>query len=234
MGVWAFLDFLLLAAGGVLIALSIIWKAPNLMMNMVFKPEFLTAGMILGIMLVSTVLVSIFAIIQANHITIGLVILNWLLIVDSLGIVTIGTIIWDYTLTERSDFAPIYYALSSAQQIEIQDMYSCCGYFNNTDHVVIGGKFCANQTFVSSFDPLDLSKQCVTGITDYADFALNNAFTTTYGFMAVALSLFLITLVSSRRGMKTSASKRSMPSAVAVALSKETHLFIGRTGRTTT
>jgi len=194
MGVWAFLDFLLLAAGGVLIALSIVWKAPDVMMNMVFKPEFLTAGMILGIMLVATVLVSIFAIIQANHITIGLVILNWILIADSLGIVTIGTIIWDYTLTERADFAPIFAALTAAQRIEIQDMYSCCGYFNNTDHVEIGGKFCVSQDFVTNLNQTILSNSCVSPVTEYADFALNNAFTSTYGFMAIALSLFLITL----------------------------------------
>jgi len=196
MGVWAFLDFLLLAAGAVLIALSIVWKSPNLLMNMVFKPEFLTGGMILGIMLVGTVLVSVFAVIQANHITIGLVILNWILIADVIGILSIGTIIWDYTLTERADFHPIYAALTSAQRIQIQDMYSCCGYFNNTDLVEIGGKFCTSSAVVAALNQTILGDpfQCVTPITDYADFALNNAFTTTYGFMAVALSLFLITL----------------------------------------
>jgi len=194
MGVWAFLDFLLLAAGGVLIALSIVWKAPDLMMNMVFKPEFLTAGLVLGIMLIATVLVSIFAVIQANHITIGLVILNWILLADAIGIVSIGTIIWDYTLTERVDFHPIYAALAAAQRIEIQDMYSCCGYFNNTDLVEIGGKYCTSQDFVNSLNQTIITNSCVIPITDYADFALNNAFTTTYGFMAIALSLFLITL----------------------------------------
>lgn len=194
MGVWAFLDFLLLAAGAVLIALSIVWKAPNLLMNMVFVPRFLTEGMILGIMLVATVLVSVFAVVQANHITLGLEILNWLLLADVLGILIIGTILWDYTLTERADLHPIYAALTDAQRGTIQDMFSCCGYFNNTDLVSTSGKFCADPAFVAAIDPKDLSKQCVTGITDYADFALNNAFTTTYGFMAIALSFFLITL----------------------------------------
>lgn len=194
MGVWAFLDFTMLVAGAILIAFSIVWRAPNLLLNMVFKPEFLTGGLALGIMLVSTVVISIFAVVQANHITIGLVILNWIILGDILGILTIGTIMWDYTLTERADFHPIYAALTPAQRTTIQDMYSCCGYFNNTDLVEIGGKFCTSQDFVNNLNQTILDNQCVTPITDFADYALNNAFTVTYGFMAVAISLFLITL----------------------------------------
>jgi hypothetical protein len=42
MGVWAVLDFLLMAAGAVALAFSIVWRAPNLMMNMVLSPSDLT------------------------------------------------------------------------------------------------------------------------------------------------------------------------------------------------
>jgi hypothetical protein len=38
MGVWAVLDFLLLAAGTVTLSLSIVWRAPNTLMNMVLSP----------------------------------------------------------------------------------------------------------------------------------------------------------------------------------------------------
>lgn len=44
MGVWAVLDFLLLAAGAVTIALSIVWRAPNTLMNMVLSPADLTGA----------------------------------------------------------------------------------------------------------------------------------------------------------------------------------------------
>jgi len=199
LGVWAFLDFLMLVAGGLLITLSIIWKAPNLLMNMVFKPEFLTAGLALGVLLVTTVIISIFAIIQTNHVTIGLVILNWVLMVDVFAILTVGTLIWDYTLTERADFLPIYAALTPAQRTTIQDMFSCCGYFNNTNLVEIGGSFCTSQSFVNGLDQTVLANQCVSPITDYADYALNNTFTSTYGFMAVAISFLLITLCVIRK-----------------------------------
>jgi hypothetical protein len=42
MGVWAALDFLLLAAGAVALALSIVWRRPDLLMNMVLTTADLT------------------------------------------------------------------------------------------------------------------------------------------------------------------------------------------------
>lgn len=42
MGVWAALDVLLLAAGAVSIALSIVWGQPNVLMNMVLSKADLT------------------------------------------------------------------------------------------------------------------------------------------------------------------------------------------------
>lgn len=42
LGIWAAFDFLLLAAGAVSISMSIVWKAPNVLMNMVLSPSDLT------------------------------------------------------------------------------------------------------------------------------------------------------------------------------------------------
>ena len=42
MGVWAFLDFMLLAAGAVAIALSVVWRGTNLLLNMVLSNADLT------------------------------------------------------------------------------------------------------------------------------------------------------------------------------------------------
>lgn len=44
MGVWAFFDFTLLAAGAVCIALSIVWRETNVLMNMVLSNADLTGG----------------------------------------------------------------------------------------------------------------------------------------------------------------------------------------------
>jgi len=44
MGVWAAVDVLLLAAGVVALALSIVWRAPNILMNMVLSSADLTGA----------------------------------------------------------------------------------------------------------------------------------------------------------------------------------------------
>jgi ABC-type uncharacterized transport system involved in gliding motility auxiliary subunit len=77
--------------------------------------------MALGIALLITFAISIGAIVQRNHITIGLVILNWTLILDALGIVIIGTFVWFFTLEERNNFHSVFSGQSTQNKIAIQD-----------------------------------------------------------------------------------------------------------------
>ncbi|KAF9557666.1 tetraspanin Pls1 family [Agrocybe pediades] len=193
MGVWAALDFFLLAAGVVTLALSIVWRAPNVLMNMVISSADLTAGTILGIALLVTFVISIAAIVQRNHVTIGLVILNYALLVDAIGILVIGTFIWMYTLKERANFHVLWQAASSAARISIQDQFRCCGYFDGTD-AEIGGTFCTSQDFVNSLPTNVTTNFCVSPVTNFADVTLNNIFTWVYGFMAIVLCLLLASL----------------------------------------
>ena len=79
------------------------------------------AGLALGVALLITFAISISAIIQPNHVIIGLVILNWTLVVDAVGIIVIGTFIWFYTLQERDNFQKIFLGLTSNQRISLQD-----------------------------------------------------------------------------------------------------------------
>jgi hypothetical protein len=188
-GVWAFFDFCLLAAGVVSIVLSIVWHSPNLLMNMVFNSADLTAGLALGVALLVTFAISISAIIQPNHVTIGLVILNWALVLDALGIVIIGTFVWFYTLQERDNFHRVFQDLTTTQRISIQDQLHCCGYFDGTDSE-IGGAFCQTAAFAQ----LNTTVNCVTPITSFADSSLSNVFTTVYGFMAIVICLLLASM----------------------------------------
>lgn len=189
MGVWAFFDVALLAAGAVSLALSIAWRASNLLLNMVLSDADLTAGMVLGIAMLITFAISIGAIVQRNHITIGLVILNWTLILDMLGIVVIGTFVWFYTLRERSNFRTVFSQQSTPNQIAIQDKLNCCGYLNATDLLQIGGNVCTSQAASNQ-----LNTTCIGPITSFADTTLNDIFTTVYGFMAIIICLFLASL----------------------------------------
>jgi hypothetical protein len=136
---WAVLDFLLLVAGVVALALSLTWRAPNLLMNMVLSSADLTGvccgllpfwsishyhrlvGTILGIALLITFAVSICAIVQRSHVTIGLVILNYTLLIDAIGIIIIGTFVWFYTLQERANFHVLWADASRETRITLQD-----------------------------------------------------------------------------------------------------------------
>jgi len=194
MASWAFIDFLLLGAAGMSIALSIIWRAPNILMNLAISSEFLTAGMVLGIALAVTFFVSLGAVVQRNHVTIGFVILNWFLIVDAILVVVVGSMIWFFSLRQRSEFQKKWTALPAPDKIFIQDKFHCCGYFTVAD-AAIGGNFCQNTTFTQSLTVSNLTTNfCVSPITVFTDYTLENTFTTIYGFMAVVLSLLVASL----------------------------------------
>ncbi|KAL0061099.1 hypothetical protein AAF712_012093 [Marasmius tenuissimus] len=198
MAVWTFLDACLLAAGGVAVAFAMIWRKPDIMMNMVISDGNLTSGLILGIVLLITFAFSVGAIVQRNHVTIGLVILNYLLIIDALGVLIIGTFVWIYTLRERDNFHDVYSKVPQSTRVFIQDKFSCCGYFNGSD-LVEPSNFCnpTQISFINALDPSDVNNSkmfCVTPITAFADVTLNDIFTTIYGFMAIAICLLLATL----------------------------------------
>ncbi|TFY73520.1 hypothetical protein EWM64_g10492 [Hericium alpestre] len=193
-GAYTFFTFLLLVAGVISIVFSFVWRKADLMINLVFSNADLTGGLVLGILLLLTVLLSVGAIIQRNHVTMGLVLLNWMLILDAIAILIIGTSVWWFTLQERSEFHTVFSQLADTRKIEIQDMYSCCGYFNATDLLTVGGKFCTSQDFANSLNATVTSNFCVTPITKFADTSLNEVFTSVYGFIAVVICLFLSSL----------------------------------------
>ncbi|KAJ7684725.1 tetraspanin [Mycena polygramma] len=193
MGTWAFIDFLLLAAGGMSIALSIVWRAPSILMNMALSSEFLTAGMVVGIALCTTFLISIGAVVQRNHITVGFVILNWFLIVDAIIVIVVGSMIWFFSLRQRNEFQLKWTALPAADRITLQDEFKCCGYFTAAD-AEIGGTFCTSAATAQALNTTVATNFCVSPITAFTDYTLENTFTTIYGFMAVVLSLLVCSL----------------------------------------
>lgn len=198
MGCWAFVDAWLLAAGILAIVMSQVWKMPNLMLNFVLTPADLTAGTILGVMLLVTFAISIGGIVQRNHVVVGLEILNWTLIGDALAVVVVGTYIWFFTLQQRNNYFKIWKSVSPDIRVQIQDKFQCCGYFLPNDTVEFAGNFCTNQTFVNTLvDPTGADPdlfRCVHPITAFSDMTLNNIFTTVYGFMAIIILLFLATV----------------------------------------
>jgi len=208
MGAYAFFDFFLLVSGVIALTLSLIWRAENPLLNIILTPNYLTAGTVLGVALLITFAISIAAIVQRNHVTGGLVLLNYILVLDALGIVVIGTFIWAFTLAERNNFHARYAAASPAIRIALQDKLQCCGYFDATDLVEIGGSFCQSQDFVNNLQANVTTNFCVTPLTNIGDEILNNVFTTTYGFMAVVLCLLLTSLCVIRKRQEDERFKR--------------------------
>jgi len=186
--VWAGLDFALLAAGIISVVFSIVWKNSSLLMNFVLFDMNLTAGTILGVMFLSSFLVSLFAITQRKPLTSGLKVFNWTLVLDSLAVLVIGSIIWFYSLREPTNYQKVWLQQSSDIQITLQDKFHCCGYLNATN-IAFGGSFCGTDNATAS-----AHIGCSSILVPKADYALNNIFTSIYGFMAITLSLILATL----------------------------------------
>jgi hypothetical protein len=127
----------MLAAGVISIAFSIVWRAPNVLRNIIISSGDLTSthtcplqtppltlftvGLVLGIAYIITWIVSVGAIVQPTHVTIGLVVLNWALLGDAIITLVVGTIIWFFTLQERANFAPIFANASTNIRQGVQD-----------------------------------------------------------------------------------------------------------------
>jgi hypothetical protein len=141
MGFWALFDVCLLAAGVISIVFSIVYRKQDILLNLtISKAQLLgaflpsachlqtsrlscciSAALIMGIFLVVTFVFSIGAIVQKNHVTIGLVILNYILIADAIVVLCVGTFVWIWTLRQRNNYHPLYAALPPNSIAFIQD-----------------------------------------------------------------------------------------------------------------
>jgi len=185
MAVWAFLDFCLLAAGAIIIAFSITFRAPDVIRNLILSTSDLNLSLALGILYVVTVVVSIGAIIQQNHVTIGLAVLNWCLIVDGIVTIMYASNLWFMTLREEHNFGSIWAATTPARRIAVQDKFQCCGFLNNT--AVEPQGYC--------IDPGAMANNgCSTQFIAVADNIFHQTFSSIFGFTSVLVGLFLATL----------------------------------------
>jgi hypothetical protein len=163
----------------------------------------------MGIFLILTWVLSIGAIVQPNHSTLGLKILNLMLVVDAVVVTTIGSFIWFYSLQQRNNYYEVFKSVPDSTKLALQNQvrrhtaprrprpltaapavqFSCCGYFAGNDTLTVGG-FCKDATFAS----LNTTTPCVGPITAATDYTLNNIFSSVYGFGAVVTALFVASL----------------------------------------
>ncbi|KAI0256511.1 tetraspanin [Lactifluus subvellereus] len=193
-GFYGFFTLGVAVSGIISMVFSFLWRRDDLLLNMTFSHSDLSAGLVMGIAFLLTSFLAVGAIIQRKHVTIGLVVLNWVLISDAVIVLVVGSIVWVFTLQERIEFHTRYAKLQPSQRIAIQDQFGCCGYFNASDLIEIGGSFCQNSTFANALNTTIPTNFCILPITKHVDESLNDVFSTTYGFMAGIIGLFLSSL----------------------------------------
>jgi len=93
-GFYGFFTLGVAVCGILSIIFSFLWRRNDLLLNMTFSHADLNGGLVVGIALLLTSFLSVGAIIQRNHVTIGLVILNWILIADAVIVLVVGTFVW--------------------------------------------------------------------------------------------------------------------------------------------
>ena len=131
---------------------------------------------------VTSFVVSVGAIIQRNHVTIGLAILNWVLILNTIVTVVFGSNLWFMTLKEEANFGNVWNTTTAERRIGVQDQLQCCGFANNTS-IEVGG-FCADPSKA-------VNNGCDVKFTVVADTMLMDAFTYALFICAPTCSLKL-------------------------------------------
>jgi hypothetical protein len=79
----------------------------------------------MGIFLILTWVLSIGAIVQPNHSTLGLKILNLVLVVDAVVVTTIGSFIWFYSLQQRNNYFEVFKSVPASTQLALQNQVRC-------------------------------------------------------------------------------------------------------------
>lgn len=85
---------------------------------------YLTAGLIMGVILLVSWLVSIGALLSPTRSTTGFVVLNWAIVIDSIAILVVGTSLWFYTLHIQDNYLAVWEVQSNATKIAVQDLVS--------------------------------------------------------------------------------------------------------------
>ncbi|ORY74756.1 hypothetical protein BCR35DRAFT_343831 [Leucosporidium creatinivorum] len=207
---WLLLALAFFASGIILIVVAAIFRAQgeggkldeHTLRSLVVGKMDLTTATVLGGFILSCVAVGLWGFFDGigpghRNNDIGLIIFNWLLIASTIITLIVASIIWFFTLKERANFEKMWLEQNGETQALLQDSLSCCGYWNATTL----GLFTQTTGFCGNIVNMTAMVPCVTPITGFADYFLNNVFTTIYGFTIIEVSLFLVSvcLVISRR-----------------------------------
>jgi hypothetical protein len=141
--------------------------------------------MVLGILYAVTFIISVGAIVQRNHVTIGLVILNWLLILDTIITVVFASVLWFRTLEELANNEKLWIAAPTQTRLTLQDRWNCCGYRNGTN-IEIGGTVCP------TFEVANATVGCMIQFSGESDYLLSQTFTCVHSTLGCGVLSLII------------------------------------------
>ncbi|PSR93827.1 tetraspanin [Coniella lustricola] len=194
LGAYVLADLAFAATGGVLVGFSIIVKntmnnAPvdgtEAVENLIYQEFPLTAGIVNGILVFVTFLLTIPAMITPTR---GWLKLSYFFIVSSaLFSVILGLYMWILTLRTKEDFSPIWDKQTTQIQDLMQTQFACCGYFNSTSPAFVTDSTCPSPAAAA------LMRGCAAPIASFVNVFVDDLFTGVFGMAGVDLALLLAT-----------------------------------------
>ncbi|GAA5832088.1 hypothetical protein JCM11251_002815 [Rhodosporidiobolus azoricus] len=212
------LSFLLFCSGLVVIVVSQVWRLQwsegvgiETLRSFVLSGTDLTAATVLGVALLSVLVIGILGFVQGyrpgslqRKEAKGLILFSWLLAGTMIATLVVASIQWFFTLTEVEDFRKVWLKKDVATQAFLQEKFDCCGYWNASSAGLFNPSTAASGICAPFTQPganVTEVQGCMPPIVAFADYFLNNVFTTLYGLSTIQFALFLITccLIISRR-----------------------------------
>ncbi|KAL7415186.1 tetraspanin [Mrakia frigida] len=194
--IWSLLNVCLLAAGALTIAFSFVWRKQDTLLNMVISTMELNAGLALGILLVLTSFFAVPSILQSPNNNSLLIFLNWAVVGDIIAATVVGSIVWFYSLCQRDEFAVSWSGFTDPERVGIENMFSCCGYWNGT----AAGLFIPHDLTTATITPfcndaVFAANQtgCVASIVQFTDPTLEQTFSSMYGYVVILILYGLAT-----------------------------------------
>lgn len=75
----------------------------------------------MGVVLLASWIVSIIAVLSPTAQVTGFIVLNWMLMLDVVAILVVGTSLWFFTLHIEDNYLAVWQSLSNASKIVVQD-----------------------------------------------------------------------------------------------------------------
>ncbi|KLU83207.1 tetraspanin [Magnaporthiopsis poae ATCC 64411] len=187
-------DFLFVLMGAFMLGFSVVvqnvrdetpTEGEQAARNLLYQGFPLTAGIVNAIMIFVTFALTIPAV--ATPTRGWLKLSGYLVVVNALFTLCIGTFLWVTTLKTRDALSPVWSSQPAAVQALMEAKFKCCGYFNSTSPAFVTNSVCPSPAAAA------LMRGCAAPLTSFANTFVDNIFTAVYGMCGIDGLLVLAT-----------------------------------------